>query len=278
MSDVTETLSSPTLAVLTKLAILRTMKEIRTSLMAANLDHFITVDSSKERLVQTVLTDARRAAQEGDGDAHRGMLVFAREQTDGLLPPSEHSPGSLLFQLKDALLADGYDLQWEETTKEVEGLFGGTEIEKGQVVYHIRPTEAPGTEMAEEITALEAQLTAAGLDVALNHYKQAVDNLTHHNYEASNASLRPMLEDVLLRVADKYGYTGTPKGGAAVNWMVDQKKVLPVELNWPRLLQGAWDISHPEGAHPGRSSADEARFRMLIITSIVRRLLQHAGL
>ncbi|WP_457029296.1 hypothetical protein [Kitasatospora sp. P5_F3] len=180
-----------------------------------------------------------------------------------------------MFQLRDALRADGYDLQWEDpTVRKDDGPFGRTEFDMGPVVYHICPTEAPGTEMAEEITALEAQLDAAGYDVALNHYKQAVDNLGHHNYEASNGALRPMLEAVILEVANAYAYQGTQKGGA-VNWMVDQKKVVPE--NWGRLLQGAWDISHPEGAHPGRSNADEARFRMVMITGVTWRPLQHAG-
>jgi hypothetical protein len=85
-----------------------------------------------------------------------------------------------------------------------------------------------------------------------------------------------MLEDVILRVAQKYDYKGTVAGGAAVNWMVDQRKVVPE--NWGRLLQGAWDTSHPDGPHLGRSNTDEARFRMVMITSIARRLLQHAGL
>ncbi|MCT6779851.1 hypothetical protein LXH09_24720 [Streptomyces sp. CS7] len=271
-----QTLSSPTLAVLIKIAITRTMKEINTSLLAADLDRFITEESSKERLVQTVLRDARRAAQKGDKVAHRGLLAFAKEQTSGFRHPDELGPETLLIQLKEALLADGYDLQWEDPTIRREtGLGSWSEIHKGPVVFHIRPTEAPGTEMAEEISALEAQLKGAEFQVALIHYRQAVDNLNHHNYEASNGALRPMLEDVTFRVARKYGYTGA-SGGNAINFMVDQKKVVPEK--WGRLMQGAWDISHPEGPHPGRSNADEARFRMLIITSIVRRLLQHAGL
>ncbi|MER6803290.1 MULTISPECIES: hypothetical protein [Streptomyces] len=271
-----QTLSSPTLAVLIKIAVTRTAKEIHTSLLAANLDRFITETSSKERLVQTVLVDARRAAHKGDKDAHRGLLTFAKEQTSGFRHPSKLGPESLLFQLKEALLADGYDLMWDDPTIRTDiDLDSWIEIDKGPVTYHIRPTDAPGTEMAGEISALEAQLNAAGFEVALNHYKQAVDNLNHHNYEASNGALRPMLEDVTFRVAQKYGYTGA-SGGNAINFMVDQKKVVPEK--WGRLMQGAWGISHPEGPHPGRSSADEARFRMLIITSIVRRLLQHAGL
>ncbi|MGW7071819.1 hypothetical protein ACWGII_30860 [Streptomyces sp. NPDC054855] len=270
-----QTLSSPTLAVLTKIAVIRLKTAITTSLLAADLDRFITEDSSKERLVQLTLMNARKAAQKGDKDAHRGLLAFAKELTGDFRHPDTHGPESLLFRLGDALLADGYDLQWEDPTiRKPDGLFGRIEIDQGPIGYHIRPTEAPGAEMAQEITALEAQLATAGYDVALNHYKQAIDNLNHHNYEASNGALRPMLEELILRVAHQHGYLGTQKGGAAVNWMVDQKKVVPE--SWGRLLQGAWDISHPEGAHPGRSNADEARFRMVLITAIARRLLQHA--
>ncbi|MEU6350141.1 hypothetical protein ABZ896_12520 [Streptomyces sp. NPDC047072] len=275
----TQTLSSPTLAVLTKIAIERMKTEITTSLLAADLDRFITEaeSSSKQKLVQVTLMNARRAAQNGDKDAHRGLLAFTLEQTSLFRHPDKHTPGSLLFQLKDSLLADGYDLQWEDPTiRRATGPNSHIEIDNGPVVYHIRPIDAPGTEMSEEITALEAQLRAAGFDVALTHYTQAVDNLNHHNYEASNGALRPLLEDVILRVAANYGYTGRTAGGAAAHWMVDEKKVVPEK--WGRLLQGAWDISHPQGPHPGRSSADEARFRMVIITSITRRLLQHAGL
>ncbi|WP_406228270.1 hypothetical protein [Streptomyces anthocyanicus] len=171
--------------------------------------------------------------------------MFAKEQTSGFRHPDELGPETLLFQLKDALLADGYDLQWDDPTIRTNtGPDSWIEIGRGPVVYHIRPTEALGAEMAGQSSALEAQLDAAGFQVALNHYKQALDNLNHHNYEASNGALRPMLEDVTFRVAQKYGYTGTP-GGNAINFMVDQKKVVP--KNWGRLMQGAWDISHPDG-------------------------------
>jgi hypothetical protein len=79
-----QTLSSPTLAVLTKIAVMRLKSAIITSLLAAALDRFITEDSSKERLVQLTLMNARKAAQKGDKDAHRGLL--ARQGADQRLP------------------------------------------------------------------------------------------------------------------------------------------------------------------------------------------------
>jgi hypothetical protein len=41
------------------------------------------------------------------------------------------------------------------------------------------------------------------------------------------------------------------------------------------LLKGIWAMTHTRGPHPGRSDADEARFRMLTITAIARFLLDH---
>jgi hypothetical protein len=42
------------------------------------------------------------------------------------------------------------------------------------------------------------------------------------------------------------------------------------------LLKGIWKLGHTRGSHPGRSDADEARFRMVAITAIARFLLNHS--
>jgi hypothetical protein len=41
------------------------------------------------------------------------------------------------------------------------------------------------------------------------------------------------------------------------------------------LLRGLWQLSHTRGSHPGRSDADEARFRMQVITAAARFLRKH---
>src|SRR5258708_7593821 len=133
-----QTLSSPTLAVLTKLAIAGLTKNaIVTSLLAANLDRFIHDDSSKEKLIQSVLMKARRSAEdEDDKDAHRGLLIFAKELVSATVdtPDSEGSQ-SLFAQLKEALLADGHDLRWERPQVESEGLYGDIQMVEGPLVY-----------------------------------------------------------------------------------------------------------------------------------------------
>jgi hypothetical protein len=285
------TLTSRTLAILVRLAEGLTRKDMVNLLLAAELDRFNGGGYAKGEMFQDALRRARQAAEEEDDiDAHRGLRTLVEELATATVrnPESESAdPDGLFAKLREALLASGYELSWERRPVEPqqprhwlrsqrrwlddeddEG------IEVGPPIYRLRPTEAPSADMAREITALEVQLRAAGLGDALHHYRQAVDNLANHNYEAANGQLRTMLEDLFVQVARSHaGYTGLPKGGAAVHFMVEEAQLLP--KGWGRLLQGAWDLSHAAGSHPGRSSADEARFRMVIFTSLARRLLQH---
>jgi hypothetical protein len=41
-----------------------------------------------------------------------------------------------------------------------------------------------------------------------------------------------------------------------------------------QLLRGVWQLNHTHGSHPGQSDADEARFRMQVITATARFLLK----
>jgi hypothetical protein len=115
----------------------------------------------------------------------------------------------------------------------------------------------------------------AAVTTTRNHYQQAVDNFLHHNYEAANGALRTTLEDLVSRLAREHaGYVGQGKpgeGGRAINHMVDMGS-LP-ENDGGLLLKGIWKLAHTRGSHPGRSDAEEARFRMVIITAIARFLL-----
>jgi hypothetical protein len=98
------------------------------------------------------------------------------------------------------------------------------------------------------VTWRQSSSTPLASKVALNHYKQALDSLNHHNYEASNGALRPMLEDVTSRVAQTDGYMGT-SAATPTSWSTRKKKT--VSETWGRLLEGAWDIWRSDGPHPG---------------------------
>ena len=138
--------------------------------------------------------------------------------------------------------------------------------------------------LAPEITALESELAARGYNVALNHYRHAVDGLVNKKYESANGDLRAAFEDLVTRLAeDQAGYqrtvdkaTGQPRanqGGAAVKHLLDGGHV--PEKDGGKLLQGLWDMTHTNGSHPGQSDAEEARFRMQVVTAVARFLLRH---
>jgi hypothetical protein len=138
--------------------------------------------------------------------------------------------------------------------------------------------------LPQEITALESDLSTRGYTIALNHYQHAVDGLVNKKYESANGDLRAALEDLVTRLAEDHaGYqrtvdkaTGKPKanqGWLAVRHLLDGSH-LP-EKDGGRLLDGLWSMTHTNGSHPGQSDAEEARFRMQVVTAVARFLLKH---
>jgi hypothetical protein len=267
------TLSVPTLGLLIEIADdLFTKSKLENLLMRSSLS-YDKASPNKAELLRSAFLGVRDRAEGGDRQAHRGLLKFilllVEERVDD---PERPRPAVRLDELREALLADGYQLHWEHEPDATNPFFGG-----GTYRFQLLPTDAAPVPLAPEISALEAELTARGYNDALNNYQQAVDNFVHHNYEAANGQLRTALEDLVTRLARQHtGYVGQGKageGGNAINYMVTTGG-LP-ERDGGKLLQGIWQMTHTRGSHPGQSDADEARFRMLIITAIARFLLNH---
>ena len=180
-------------------------------------------------------------------------------------------------ELRDALLADGYQISWDGDTPRTVPLLGDVQVAiPGSIRYSILPTDASPVPLAPEISALEAELSTRGYTSVLNHYRQAVDGFTNHKYESANGDLRTTLEDLVTRLAEDHaGYQRQPhasQGGAAINRMIQSGR-LP-EDDGGLLLRGLWRLSHTNGSHPGQSDADESRFRMQVITATARMLLR----
>jgi hypothetical protein len=209
----------------------------------------------------TTLTAARNRANQGDRQARRSLFKLIRLMIEkGLTYSMDSSAIDRFEELREALLADGYQLSWERLS--------------GGVHCQILPTDATPVPLAPEISALEAELDNFGYIDALNHYQQAVDSFINHNYEAANGQLRTTLEDLTLSLARQYaGYSGPKSGGQAINHMIE-REYLP-KADGGLLLQDIWKLAHTRGAHPGQSNPDEARFRMVIVTAIARFLLNY---
>ncbi len=221
------------------------------------------------------LMRTRAGAEAGNPQAHRNLLRLAQLIVEKRANHPRRMSRHQIGELREALRADGYELTWEPTSDLPNDYTARCTI---------LPTDAAAVPLAAETSALEVELTARGYTSVLNHYRQAVDGFANHKYESSNGDLRTFLEDLVTRLAEYHtGYQRVPgpspgqpranQGGQAINHLV-QRDHLP-EREGGKLLQGLWDVIHTNGPHPGQSDADEARFRMQVVTAIARFLLKH---
>ena len=184
-------------------------------------------------------------------------------------------PGSDLLELAKQLIEDRFN-------GDVEGMDGeirpplrkviaslradGFEVVDGRLV-RTTPEPAP---MAEQLSLLESELDARGLEVSSRHYRQAVDNHRNGNLEASNGQLRSFLENLLIETAQQT--TGKritdPKGA------VDRLRNAGfLDGDEASLLKGLAGISNKRGAHHGLTDEEEALFRLHFSTAAARYLL-----
>jgi len=268
-------LSESTLGVLVEAGQQMTGTNLKTLLLKAGIFYRDTNDPDKPELIRWRLVRARQEAKDGDEAAARGLLTFATQLVQKTVRNPEHPP-SWFGELRDALLADGYELRWEGTlpvTMPSGRLVFGID---GDIRYKILLTDSAAVPLAGEISALEAELWARGYTSVLNHYRQAVDGFTNRKYESANSDLRTALEDLITRLAEEHtGYQrrpGSSQGGAAIAHMINGRH-LP-EDDGGMMLRGLWKLSHTHGPHPGQSDADETRFRMQVITASARMLLK----
>lgn len=277
-------LSDPTLGVLVDAGQELTVGDLKTLLMRVDLNRYGDQEQDKQELVRSRLIGARDAAKRGNRAARRSLVDFATELLARAVPDPEYPP-QWFDELCEDLLADGLELFYSGERPDAIGQ--GTSHyyvrSAGTVRYELRPTDAAPVPLAGEITALEADLHRRGYLIALNHYQQAVDGLIHNNFESANGALRSALEDLVTLLAEDHaGFTRTPgrnsaqpaasQGGQAIAHLIE-RGVLPADEGG-EMLRSLWRMCHTNGPHPGLSDADEARFRMQVVTATSRFLLK----
>lgn len=268
------TLSDPTLGLLVRIGDKPlSARNIKTLMMETGIFKYGDREDNKAELLRSRLLGARSAADAGDGEARRALLAFVEGLVGHVAGATLKEP-DWMDELQERLRADGLELREEPSSGS--GRYGSG--------YKLLPTVPTPVALPQEITALESELTARGYTIALNHYQHAVDGLVNKKYESANGDLRAALEDLVTRLAEDHagylraldGKTGQPvanQGGRAVAHLVDQGH-LP-EKDGGKLLQGIWAMTHTNGSHPGQSDAEEARFRMQVVTAVARFLLKH---
>jgi hypothetical protein len=261
------TLSFPTLGLLIELAneLFDQPDELVPLMMRCDLLRSRGGESLQRALLNNVMR-TRVEAENGSTEAHRNLLRFAQLIVEKRINHPRMSPHQAA-ELQEAMLADGYELTWESSLLPNDYSAACT----------ILPTDAAAVPLADEISALEAELTSRGYITVLNHYRQAVDGLANHKYESANGDLRTTLEDLVTRLAEDHaGYRRQSRantGAPAIAHMVRSGHLR--DDDGGQLLQGLWKLTRTNGPHPGQSDADEARFRMQVITATTRLLLRH---
>ena len=272
-----DTLQDPTLGLLISVASDWRGSTLKTLMMRADLNRFghTDKDANKQELLRAPLLGAQQAARDGDTLAHRALLNFVRQFLDTARIDLQDPP-PWLEELQEALLTDGYELTWKHPALDQPFSWESLRPDhESKVEYQLRPTDTGPAPLGPEITALEGELAARGYNVALNHYRQAVENFSQHQHEAANSQLRAALEDLLVQLAEAHtNYIKPPGqggGGQAIQKLIGTSNL--GERNGGDLISGLWKMSHSNGSHPGTSNADESRFRLQVATASARLLL-----
>lgn len=259
-------LSDPTLGVVIEAATDRfTGSELKTVMMLADLYQYGQKEGNKQEVLRSCLLSAREEAETaGDTGARKALLAFICMLIERTVSSTNTWPW--FWPLDEALIADGYELTWETGTDASGALTASA--------FEIHPTDPGPVPLAAEISALEQELGSRGYSDALHHYRQAVATFENHE-EAANSQLRTALEALVMCLAEDHAqYTKPPKagdGGNAINYLTRTPHL--TDGDGGDLPKGLWGMTHTKGSHPGRSDAEETRFRLHVITATARLLL-----
>ena len=130
-------------------------------------------------------------------------------------------------------------------------------------------TPAP-VALQEAVSNLEILLADAGYNVALQHYRQSVDNYVDGNHEAANGQVRSFLEDLFIRLCGTKRGKDVKDAGAALQHLYNTDWLDKGEYNHYRHF---WDDIQDNGPHHGLSSAEESLFRLHYATAVAQYLL-----
>jgi len=146
----------------------------------------------------------------------------------------------------------------------------GFEVRDDDIV----PTTPAPAQLGPELTALEADLQALGLNVASTHYRQAHEAYVAGNWEPCNGSVRSFLEDLVKESGRRR--TGHSRNDAMAA-LQDLRNAGRLDKSEWNLVRAFWGDIQDNGPHSGLSDEQEALFRLHTATALARYLL-HKGI
>jgi hypothetical protein len=175
-----------------------------------------------------------------------------------------------LFELVQGQLSSANERQLQND-EQLQALIRNLELD-GYAFRDGRLLPATPTPIAlqEVISDVERDLDAAGYDVALKHYQQAVDNYVKGNWEAANSQVRSFLEDLFIGLCQRHRNEVPGDAGAALQHLYHTEWLDRGEYNHYRAF---WNDIQDNGPHRGLSSEGEGLFRLHYATAVARYLL-----
>jgi hypothetical protein len=155
-------LSEPTVGVPIEGGRIMRESDLRTLLLKAGIYYHETHDDNKPHLICWRLLRAGDQALDGDETAARGLLTFAAELVQRTVPDPENPP-PWFRALRDAFLADGYELTWDTEPPRIEGSEDLRWRTPGSIRYKILPTDAAPVPPGKEISAPRASHEGAAI-------------------------------------------------------------------------------------------------------------------
>jgi hypothetical protein len=206
-----------------------------------------------------------------DGRMNKMQRIVPLMETLG----TSHEEPNLITLLRE-VIEEKYrnvvrDRNGEPRTRELGRLLDAMRRDGYEVVDGLLTATTPGaTALSVEITALERELEARGLTVALEHYRQAERSFVDDRLEASNGQLRSFLDDLAQSLAESSTGRRPSDAKSAADVLRSNNVIDGDEAN---LLKGLAGVSNQRGAHAGLTDPDEALFRLHMATAFARYLL-----
>lgn len=192
----------------------------------------------------------RELRDDGSTDAFDAALEIARLMLISGKAAGFRDPPTWWQPLRDAIAADGWE--FDEATDDFLPL-------------------VPGASMAVEADWITTELTRRGWTVAAGHYRQGIENFADGRWAAANGQLRAFFESTVRAAGGTDKAPGSGQVQKAFDNLDTAQAILQGESEFGKKL---WVMLHPGGSHPGLSSEDESRFRLLALTGYIRFLLR----
>jgi hypothetical protein len=220
--------------------------EIGTLIMEAEADKWEAPGSyNKQRRLQLLFKNMR---EDESQDASSAALELARlVLRDG---SANGRRVTWYANVKDAVASDGWEFDEDHDT--------------------LVPT-IPGMAVARETSFIERTMTDLGWHTPAGHYRQAVEAFADGGWASANGQLRSTLEDFIPSVTQIL----TQKRPKEVQACLDQLRTCGFLLNGEySVAKGLWTMCQSRGPHPGLSSEQESRFRLMAVTAYIRFVLE----